>query len=139
MVVPGGEFGKIGKTLGEGAKVGNVVAKAGGASVPVAKFSEYIFKEGATHGKDAVFRSFGYGAADSEALASEFARQGAAKFAVGEYQLNKLDEYGQRITISIELRGQGAAADRIAQINSGWMIRTDRSITLSTPFSGFSK
>lgn len=109
------------------------------ASVPVAKFRDYIFKEGATHGKDAVFRSYGYGAADSQALAGEFERQGAAKFAAGDYQLGKLDQYGQRITISIELQGQGSAAGRTAQINSGWMIRSDGSITLNTPFSGFTK
>lgn len=120
----GGGLGKAGKAAEEAAKAGKVAAEGAGASVPVAKFSDYIFREGATHGKDAVFRSYGFGAADSQALASEFERQGATKFAAGDYQLGKLDQYGQRITTSIGLRGQGAAASRTAQINSG-MIRSD--------------
>jgi hypothetical protein len=50
-----------------------------------------------------------------------------------------VDQYGQRVAISVEFRSRGAASGRTAQINSGWMIRSDGSITLSTPFSGFSK
>lgn len=109
------------------------------ATAPVAKFSDYLFKEGATHGKDAVFRSYGYSGADSEALAAEFEQQAATQYSAGNYQLGKLDQYGQRITIPIELRGEGAAAGRSALINTGWMIRPDGSITLNTPFSGFAK
>jgi hypothetical protein len=37
-------------------------------NVDVRKFSEYIFKDGATHGKDVVFRNLGYSGSDSEAL-----------------------------------------------------------------------
>jgi filamentous hemagglutinin len=103
----------------------------------VSKFSDYLFKEGADHGKDAVFRSYGYGADDSQVLANEYEQQAAAKYASGDYTLGKADQYGQRININITLNGQGAAAGRSTQVVSGWMIRGDGSITLNTPFSGF--
>ncbi|MFE4949603.1 RHS repeat-associated core domain-containing protein [Leifsonia sp. NPDC056665] len=109
------------------------------ATVPVSKFSDYIFKEGASHGKDAVFRSYGYGSDDSQSLATLYEQQAATKFAAGDYTLGKADQYGQRINISITLRGQGAAAGRSTELVSGWMIRGDGSITLNTPFSGFAK
>lgn len=51
------------------------------AVAPVEKFSEYIFKEGATHGKDAVFRGLGYDGSHSAELAEIWSRQAAAKFA----------------------------------------------------------
>jgi hypothetical protein len=59
--------------------------------------------------------------------------------AAGDFTLGKLDKYGQRITITIDLHGQGQAAGRSTQILSGWMIRGDGSITLNTPFTGFTK
>jgi hypothetical protein len=46
------------------------------SSVDVNKFSKYIFKEGAGHGKDKVFRSLGYDAQSSEKLAQEWADSG---------------------------------------------------------------
>ena len=109
------------------------------ASVPIEKFSEYIFKEGADHGKDAVFRGLGYGKEHSAQLAKIWEEQGAEKFAKGEYTLGKLDQYGQRINISIEVPGIGDAAGKTSYMQSGWMIRPDGSITLNTPFSGFTK
>jgi|GEM_PF-2487904 len=109
------------------------------AVAPVEKFSEYIFKEGATHGKDAVFRSLGYGAGDSADLAKIWSRQAAAKFSNGQFTLGKLDQYGQRINIEINLQGIGNSAGKVSHINSGWMISPNGSIKLNTPFSGFTR
>jgi hypothetical protein len=109
------------------------------ATAPVEKFSDYIFKEGATHGKDKVFRSLGYDAAHSAELANVWEKQAAEKFAKGEYSLGKLDAYGQRININIQLSGIGAAADKTSNINSGWMMLKNGEIKLNTPFSGFTK
>ena len=110
-----------------------------GAIAPVEKFSQYIFKEGATHGKDTVFRSLGYDASHSESLAHLWSKQAANKYAKGDYTLGKLDEFGQRINISIELPGIGEAAEKMSHLKSGWMILPDGSIKLNTPFSGFTK
>jgi filamentous hemagglutinin len=65
--------------------------------------------------------------------------QAALKYAKGEYTLGKADSFGQRINIEIELPGIGEAAGKTSYIKSGWMIKADGSITLNTPFSGFTK
>jgi hypothetical protein len=101
------------------------------------KFSEYIFKEGATHGKDKVFRSLGYGREHSEMLVEQYRKQASERYASGAYQLGKKDQYGQRIDIEIVLEGIGPAAGKSSSLRSGWMIRPDGSLSLNTPFSGF--
>jgi RHS repeat-associated protein len=112
---------------------------AEGATAPVAKFSDYIFKEGATHGKDAVFRGLGYGKEQSGQLAQMWEQQAAARFAKGEYTLGKLDQYGQRINIEIQVPGIGDAAGKVSNMQSGWMIQPGGGIKLNTPFSGFTR
>ena len=109
------------------------------ASVDSRKFSEYIFKDGAAPGKGKVFRNLGYSIKDSKLLAEIYQKQGAAKYMSGDYTLGKLDNYGQRINIEIELPGIGNYAEKISYVNSGWMIKSDGSISLNTPFSGFSR
>lgn len=74
----------------------------------------------------------------SVALAAEFERQAAARYAAGQFVLGTKDQHGQRIDIVIDLVGKGDAAGRATQIVSGWMIRCG-GITLKTPFSGFVK
>jgi hypothetical protein len=100
------------------------------------KFSDDIFKEGATHGKDKVFRSLGYGREHSEMLV-EHRKQASERYASGVYELGKKDQYGQRIDIEIVLEGIGPAAGKSSSLRSGWMIRPDGSVSLNTPFSGF--
>ena len=108
-------------------------------SVPIAKFADYIFKAGATHGKDAVFRELGYGVEQSADLVKIYAEQGASKFARGEFTLGRLDEYGQRINIEIELQGIGEASGQTSYLRSGWMMNADGGISLNTPFAGFTQ
>jgi RHS repeat-associated protein len=103
------------------------------------KFAEYIFKEGATHGKDAVYRNLGYGKKHSDDLVKLYKKQALEKFAKGDYTLGKKDQYGQRINIEIELPGIGSKSGKTSYLKSGWMIREDGSLTLNTPFSGFTK
>ncbi len=103
------------------------------ATADVAKFSDYAF----VTDKAPVFESYGYTAEDSQQLADLYEQQAAQKFASGDYSLGKLDQYGQRITIQIDLPGQGTAAGRSTILNTGWMIEPDGSIRLLTPFAGF--
>ncbi len=109
------------------------------ATAPVQKFADYVFRRGATHGKDAVFRELGYAEEHSARLAKMWEEQGAAKFANGEYTLGKLDQYGQRIDIEIEVPGIGSASGKTSHMRSGWMVQPDGSIKLNTPFSGFTR
>ena len=107
--------------------------------VPVAKFRDYIFKEGATHGKAAVFHRLGYYKEHSEALATVYEEQGARKFLANEFVAGTKDEFGQRIIIEIELPGIGDAKGQKSLVKAGWLIRADGRLTLSTPFTGFGK
>lgn len=109
---------------------------------PIEKFRDYVFKPGATHGKDRVFRSLGYRRGDSQLLSDLYSSQAAAKYAAQDFTLGKADEYGQRINIVIELTvhtltAKGYHSSRSSYIISGWMIRNDGTLTLNTPFSGF--
>jgi len=106
---------------------------------PVEKFRDYIFKPGATHGKDHVFRSLGYNQAHSAQLATIFEQQAADRYAHGEFSLGRLDHYGQRINIEIQLDGTDDYSDQKSYLISGWMIQNDGSITLNTPFTGFAR
>jgi filamentous hemagglutinin len=65
--------------------------------------------------------------------------QGAAKFARGEYTNGRLDQWGQRINIEIEVPGVLEASGKASHMVSGWMIQADGSIRLNTPFSGFTR
>ena len=137
-VIPVGAaaYGKISEFV---AAKGASVAAAGSATVDTRKFFDYIFKPGADHGKNTVFESLGYTADDSAALSKMWETQAAQKYAKGEYTLGKADQYGQRVDIEIALPGKGDAAGQTSYLRSGWMIQTDGSLKLNTPFSGFTK
>lgn len=109
------------------------------ADVDVRKFSEYIFKDGADHGKDVAFKNLGYGKEYSDDIVKLYQEQVNMKYQRGDFTLGKLDDYGQRINIEIKLPGIGDAAGNISYLKSGWMILEDGSIKLNTPFSGLTK
>ena len=108
-------------------------------TVPVEKFSKYIFREGADHGKDIAFKRLGYSKEHSEKLASIWQKQAAKAYANGNCSLGKLDDYGQRINIEIKLDGIGDFKGKTSYMKSGWMINKDGSIKLNTPFTGFTR
>ena len=82
--------------------------------------------------KQALFKKMGFTIEDAEYLKAEYEKQALEKYCNGEYTLDKLNEYGQRITIPIYLTKNGAATIII----TGWMVRKDGLITNTTPFSG---
>ena len=64
----------------------------------------------------------------------EFEKQALEKYIKGQYTLGKLDQYGQRITITIEL--QRKDKDETVSFLSGWMVAPDGEIRLTTPLGG---
>lgn len=103
------------------------------------KFSEYVFKENADHGKGIIFNSLGYTKQHSDDLAEIYRNQGYESFQKKDFTLGKTDHHGQRIVIEIVLPGIGEFNGKTAYIKTGWMILSDGSIRLLTPFTGFSK
>ena len=89
--------------------------------------------------KTKVFERLGYSRRHSELLADIYRQQARVKYATGDYELGKSDEWGQRIHIEIVLLGIGRAGGKVSYLKSGWMIKSDGSISLNTPFVGFAQ
>ena len=79
----------------------------------------------------------GYDTPDSQLLQKEFEKQALEKYTKGQYTLGVLDEYGQRITIQIELIDRNTQKEIIA--NSGWMVCPNGKIRCNTPLVGGKK
>jgi hypothetical protein len=106
------------------------------ANSPYSKFDPYLFNtEGKyTHSKEVLFKGWGYTATDAKWLQSEIEKQGLEKYINGDYSLGKLDGFGQRITIRVEIpdRKSGGTVSFV----TGWMVGPDGQITLNTPYGG---
>ena len=99
---------------------------------PIEKFTEYIFANG--NSKKQLFEIWGYGIIDSEYLKKEFERQAKLSYAVGDYELGLLNEYGQRINVIITLKRKDK--NEYITFRSGWMVYPNGRIALTTPFGG---
>lgn len=103
------------------------------ADCDIRKFTEYIFHPVGNNGKKALFEAWGYDIMDSEFLQTEFIKQAQEQYAKGKYDLGKLDENGQRITITITLLRSN---EQEINFKSGWMVYPDGIIKLTTPYGG---
>ena len=100
------------------------------------KFDPYLFNTTGTypHGKEKLFKEWGYTVDDAHWLQAEFERQARAKYIAGEYQLGVLNDKGQRISIRVTIprRDNGSSASFI----TGWMVYPNGKIRLTTPYGG---
>lgn len=72
------------------------------ANCSMNKFTGYLFgEEYANNGKIKLFKELGFTEEDIEYLKTEMENQALKKYLSGDYVLGKLNEFGQRITISI--------------------------------------
>lgn len=72
------------------------------ANCPIEKFTGYLFSEKYKYkGKAPLFEKFGYNVNDSVYLKQEYEKQALQKYVNGDYELDVLDYYGQRININI--------------------------------------
>lgn len=99
------------------------------------KFTDYIFKRSNSKGKTELFGKWGFSIKDSEILKSEYEKQAKEKYLKGDYTLQVLNNFGQRITISIELKIE----NKNVKIKTGWMVHPLGLITCATPYSGVIK
>lgn len=99
------------------------------------KFSNYVLVPNHKTGKDKIFINIlGFrpnSDEDAQELLSTYISQAQAKFNSRDYIVSEKDEYGQRFTIVIEIRGR--------RLLTGWILVTDGILKLATPFSGFAK
>ena len=106
------------------------------AESKVSKFDAYLFNTYNRHSdsKRKLFDEWGYGIEDSRYLMEVYINQARSKYINGEYFLGKLDEYGQRISIRIEIPKKGSM-DTVSFI-TGWMVHPNGTIQLATPYGG---
>ena len=77
---------------------------------------------------------WGYTADDAKWLQDEMERQARLSYISGNYRLGKLDIFGQRINITIEIPRK----EEIGTVSfvSGWMVEPGGKLKLNTPYGG---
>jgi len=103
------------------------------AECDLKKFTSYIFHDSVlvNKGKKALFESWGYDIMYSEILQTEYIKQAQEKYASGEYELGKLDDFGQRINIEIILLTPNG---KLVNFMAGCMVYPDGQIKIATPY-----
>ena len=79
-----------------------------------------------------MLESWGYSVRDSSYLKEEIEKQGLEKYKNGNYTIGLLNEYGQRISIRVELQRKNG--DGTVSFITGWMVNPNGLIQLNTPF-----
>ena len=106
------------------------------ANSDYSKFDPYLFNTHGTypHNKEKLFQEWGYTVDDAKWLQAEIERQACEKYIAGEYQLGKLNDKGQRISIRVTIfrRDNGNTVSFI----TGWMVYPNGKIQLTTPCGG---
>lgn len=100
------------------------------------KFDPYLFDPNNfyRHGKNKIFESWGYTVDDAKWLQAEMERQAREKYISGEYELGKLNIFGQRINIVIEIPRKDK--EETVTFISGWMVEPNGQLKLNTPYGG---
>lgn len=98
------------------------------------KYDPFLFNTRGeyTHGKEKLFKLWGYSVDDIPWLKAEMERQAQEKYLSGDYKLGKLDKWGQRIDIQIEIPrkiGEGTVT-----FGSGWLACPNGHLQMATPY-----
>ena len=100
------------------------------------KYDPYLFNTNGAycHGKEVMFKKWGYTASDALWLKKEIEKQGLKKYIEGNYVLNKLDKNGQRINIVVSIPRK--SGEGIVTFTTGWVVYPNGHISLVTPYGG---
>ena len=132
----GGVDGILGGALagfGIGAIVGFAVGGTIGyfnslVQVNISKFTNYVLDPKNSKGKHTIFNNLGYDQSNVKSLVRIYKKQGLKNLLRKNYTLGIVDQYGQRISMGIEIGD--------TTVKSGWML-LKHGIRLITPFSGY--
>lgn len=113
-----------------------VVKRNAAATSSYKKFCPYLFNTNGLyfHGKEKLFAEWGYTSEDAKWLQEEMERQAREKYISGDYRLGRLDIFGQRISITIEIPRRSGTGT--VTFISGWMVEAGGKLKLSTPYGG---
>ena len=99
---------------------------------PIEKIRDYVFSDTKNNGKKDLFESWGYSIMDSEKIKNEIEKQAEVAYSIGEYNLGKLNDYGQRISILTKLTRKNN--NEKVSFYSGWMVYPNGKLILTTPY-----
>lgn len=100
------------------------------------KFDPYLFNTTGlqTHNKEKLFKEWGYTVNDARWLQAEIERQARESYISGQYELGKLNMFGQRINIRVTIPKKDGFGD--VSFVTGWMVKPNGQIKLNTPYGG---
>lgn len=100
------------------------------------KFDPYLFNTPGTytHNKEKLFLEWGYTVRDAAWLQAEIERQALENYLAGDYQLGKLNDDGQRISIRVTIARRDNG--KPVSFTTGWMVYPNGKIQLATPYGG---
>ena len=112
------------------------VVKNSTAYSAFSKYDPYLFNRdnAYSHQKQIMFESWGYTIDDAEWLKLEIEKQALENYKNGNYELGRLNEQGQRISIRVEIPNR--MSGETVSFVSGWMVRPNGQISLNTPYGG---
>jgi len=98
------------------------------AEINKKKITDYVFSDH-SGGKKELFEGFGFSVNDADYIKMLYETQAVKKYCQGNYYLHKLDDFGQRIVIDIDIAGH--------TIKTGWIVKPRGHIWNTTPFGGW--
>ena len=106
------------------------------SSSDYSKFDPYLFNTTGLypHNKEKLFNEWGYTVDDAHWIQAEIEKQAHEKYIAGDYQLGKLNDKGQRISIRVTIPRRDNGED--VSFITGWMVYPSGRIQLTTPYGG---
>ena len=106
------------------------------ANSDYSKFDPYLFNTTGIyfHGKEKLFEQWGYTVDDAKWLQTEMERQAREQYVSGNYRLGRLNMFGQRVDIMIEIPRKDQ--EGTVTFISGWMVKPNGKLILTTPYGG---
>ncbi len=100
------------------------------------KYDPYLFNTQGRHphGKEVLFKQWGYTVDDARWLQSEIEKQAREKYLSGDFTLGDLDKRGQRINIRVTITRRDTSEP--VSFITGWMVYPNGQIQLVTPYGG---
>lgn len=100
----------------------------------IRKIQDYLFVR-----KIDLMRNMGYIIEDAQEVYDIIAEYAKREFLKGKYELGELNKHGQKVSITVELKGKRDKYERTYRFISGWMAYPNGKLHNNTPFSGFAK
>ncbi len=101
---------------------------------PMRKIKDYLFVK-----KEELMRSMGYLPEDADEVYALLGEGAKKEYAEGNYKLGFFNEHGQRISITLRMKGKRDKLGKSFDVVTGWMVYPYGKLHNNTPISGWAK